>query len=112
MTKKLGNLNLGYDNPTIKAANVPSDPGKPKADAKPASRRGRPQKNPDELRSERLSVALTRKEVSDIQTISAATGVGSSELIRMAILKLIEGQDMGAMRRAAEEREGSKIGLE
>lgn len=114
-------INTGYDNPTIidanaqaaKKADDPKDAEKLKevklTPPAQARQRGRPAKNPEELRSERLSVALTRQEVQDLQDLSAASGMGTSEIIRVVIRKLIDAQDMDNVRKVAHEREESKI---
>lgn len=115
-------INMGYDNPTIADANTISaqvsesdNIEKDNILTPPVLRqerqRGRPKKEESELRSERLSVALTRQQVKDMQDLSAASGIGTSEIIRMVIERLIEAQDMDKVRRIAQEREESKIQL-
>jgi len=115
MGKELkGKIKLGSDNPTTQAANELPKVRKG-ADVKPSdkqsNKRGRPAKAPEELRSERLSVALTKQEVQDLKTIAAATGIGTSKLICTAIQRYIASKDMDDMRQKAAERENNKASV-
>jgi hypothetical protein len=109
--KKNMNINTGYDNPTTEIANtMHAEPVRQSGDPATSNRpRGRPSKDPGELRSERLSVAVTRQELADMQDIAIATGLGTSEIIRTLIQRLIADQDMENVRAKAREREASKL---
>lgn len=114
MGKELkGKIKLGSDNPTVQAANELPAKIRKGADTKPAgkhvTKRGRPAKPPEELRSERMSVALTKQEVQDLKAISAATGEGTSRLICIAIQRLIASKDMDDIRRKAADIENNKV---